>query len=83
MFRFVLPIKIFIILNIFNQPIATRKFKSGLLEIQVFEWKVDFHDTSGLDSGPQNVLFGGLILFGTKPIEIIQETVIKNKTLST
>ena len=53
------------------------------LEIQVFEGKVDFHNTSGLDSGPQNVLFGGLILFGTKPIEIIQETVIKNKTFST
>jgi hypothetical protein len=42
-------------------------------EIQVLEGKVDFHNTSGFDSGPQNVLFGWLILFGTKPIEIIQE----------
>ena len=53
--------------------------KMVLLEVQVFEWEVDFHNAGCLDTGSQDVLLGGLILFGTEPVEIIQETVGKKK----
>jgi hypothetical protein len=45
-----------------------------LLEVQVFEGEVHLDDTSGLDTGPEDVLLGGLVLLCSKAIEIIQET---------
>ncbi len=46
----------------------------NLLEIQVFEWEVNFNDSSCLDSRPQNVLLRRLVVFGAKSVKIIQET---------
>ena len=35
---------------------------------------MDFDDASGLDSSSQDVLLGGLVLLGTQPVEVVQET---------
>ena len=45
-----------------------------LLEVEVFEGEMHFYDAGGFDSGPQNVLLGGLVVFGTQPLQVIQET---------
>ncbi len=55
--------------------------RSNLLEIEVFEWEVNFNDSSCLDSRSQNVLLRRLVIFGAKSVEIIQETRRKNNSL--
>ena len=40
---------------------------------------MDFHNTSGLNTSPQNVLLCGLVILGTQTIKIVQETEKENR----
>lgn len=37
-------------------------------EVQILEGEVSFYDARGLDSGPENVLFCGLVVCGADPV---------------
>ena len=34
---------------------------------------MNLHDAGGLDPGPEDVLLGGLILLGAKPVQVVEE----------
>ena len=44
-----------------------------LLEVQILEGEMDFNNTSGFHTCPQNILFCWLVFFCTKAVEIIQK----------
>lgn len=46
----------------------------SLLEIEVLEWEVNFHDAGCLHSRSENVLLGRLVILGSKSVQIVQET---------
>ena len=52
-----------------------------LLEVEVLEAEVDLYDAGGLDPGPEDVLLGGLVVLGTQPIKVVQETKLSVKNL--
>jgi len=45
-----------------------------LLEVKILEREVNFNYSSGFHSSSQDVLFCGLVVFGSKSVKIIQET---------
>ena len=45
------------------------------LEVEVLEWKVNLYYARGLDPGPEDILFSRLVVFGSKSVKIIKETV--------
>jgi len=45
-----------------------------LLEIEIFEVKMDFDDACRLDTSPQYVLLGRHVVFSAETIQIVQKT---------
>ena len=52
---------------------ALSKYFKNLLEVQILEGEMDFYNTSGFHTCPQNILFCWLVFFCTKAVEIIQK----------
>lgn len=52
-----------------------RLANGSLLEIEVFERKMDFDNAGGLDSRSQNILFGWLVILGSQSVQIVQKAV--------
>lgn len=51
-----------------------------LLEVQLLERKVGFHNASGLDPGPQHILLCGDVICLSNPLQIVQVTKTRTQT---
>ncbi len=45
----------------------------NLLEVHVLELEMNFDDSGGFHSCPQDILLRGSVVFGTQPIKVVEE----------